>query len=72
MLFRSLDAATFICVTTAEALTHEFVINKPSAVADDRERFIDEVTRLLVGYLMPDTMPRAGRRRLAAGRARPG
>ena len=50
---RDLDATTSICVTTVEALTHEFVINKPDALAGDRERFIDEVTRLMVGYLMP-------------------
>ena len=50
---RDLDAATKICVTTVEALTHEFVINKPDALAGDRDRFIDEVTRLLMGYLMP-------------------
>jgi AcrR family transcriptional regulator len=48
-----LDSATSICVTTVEALTHEFVINKPDALDGDRDRFIDEVTRLIVGYLMP-------------------
>jgi len=67
---RDLDSATFICVTTAEALTHEYVINKPDALADDRERFIDEVTRLLMGYLTPGSTPRAGPRRPAAGRVR--
>ena len=67
---RDLDSATFICVTTAEALTHEYVINKPDALVDDRERFIDEVTRLLLGYLMPDATPRAGPRRPAAARVR--
>lgn len=49
---RDLDSATSICVTTVEALTHEFVINKPDALDGDRDRFIDEVTRLIVGYLM--------------------
>ena len=53
-----------------EALTREYVINKPDALADDRKRFIDEVTRLLLGYLMPDATPRAGPRRPAAGRVR--
>jgi AcrR family transcriptional regulator len=48
-----LDSATSICVTTVEALTHEFVINKPDALDGDRDRFIDEVTRLVVGYLAP-------------------
>jgi AcrR family transcriptional regulator len=56
---RDLDATTSICVTTVEALTHEFVINEPDALAGDRDRFIDEVTRLLVGYLMSGH--RAGR-----------
>jgi len=50
---RDLDSATFICVTIVEALTHEFIINKPDALDGDRERFIDEVTRLIVGYLQP-------------------
>ena len=50
---RDLDSATFICVTTVEALTHEFVINKPDALDGDRDRFIDEVTRLIMGYLQP-------------------
>ena len=50
---RDLDAATSICVTTVDALTHEFVINKPDALDGDRDRFIDEVTQLIVGYLQP-------------------
>jgi AcrR family transcriptional regulator len=48
-----LDVATKICVTTVEALTHDFVINKPDAPDGERDRFIDEVTRLMVGYLRP-------------------
>ena len=50
---RDLDAATSILVTTVEALTHEFVINKPDALDGDRDRFVDEVTRLVAGYLTP-------------------
>jgi AcrR family transcriptional regulator len=50
---RDLDATTSICVTTVEALTHEFVINKTDILDRDRDRFVDEVTRLMVGYLMP-------------------
>ena len=50
---RDLDSATSICVTTVEALTHEFVIEKPEAPKSDRDRFIEEVTRLIVGYLRP-------------------
>jgi len=56
-----LDVATKICVTTVEALTHEFVINKPGAPAAARDRFIDEVTRLLMGYLTPRREAPAGR-----------
>jgi AcrR family transcriptional regulator len=50
---RDLDSATSILVTTVEALTHEFVINKPDALDRDRDRFVDEVTRLVAGYLTP-------------------
>jgi len=50
---RDLDSATSICVTAVEALTHEFVIDKPQAPGCERERFIEEVTRLVVGYLQP-------------------
>lgn len=46
-----LDAATSICVTTVEALTHQFVINTPGAMERDRDRFVDEGARLLLGYL---------------------
>lgn len=63
-----LESATSICVTAVEALTHEFVINRPGALDGDRDRFIDEVTRLIVGYLQPaqGTKPRAaGLRTLA-------
>ena len=55
---RDLDSATSICVTTVEALTHEFVINKPDALDGDRDRFVDEVTRLIVGYLRPGRVSR--------------
>ena len=48
-----LASATSICVTTVEALTHEFVIDKPEARESERDRFIEEVTRLVVGYLRP-------------------
>jgi len=50
---RDLDSTTSILVTTVEALTHQFVINKPDAMDGDRDRFIDEVTRLILGYLAP-------------------
>ncbi|CAN5558292.1 TetR/AcrR family transcriptional regulator [soil metagenome] len=50
---RNLDSATSICVTTVEALIHEFVIDRPAAPEGERDRFIEEVTRLIVGYLRP-------------------
>jgi AcrR family transcriptional regulator len=50
---RDLDSATSIMATTVEALTHEFVINKPDALSGDHDEFIDEVTRLVTRYLMP-------------------
>ena len=50
---RDLDSATSILVTTVEALTHQFVIHRPGAPERDRDRFIDEVTRLVMGYLQP-------------------
>ena len=63
-----LDSATAICVTAVEALTHEFVINRPEALDGDRDRFIGEVTRLIVGYLRPaeGATPRAAAPRLRA------
>jgi AcrR family transcriptional regulator len=51
---RDLDMATSICVTTVEALIHEFVIDRPAARESERDRFIGEVTRLVVGYLQPE------------------
>lgn len=59
---RDLDSATSILVTTVEALTHEFVINRPDALDGDRDRFVDEVTRLVAGYLTPG---RLGKIRIA-------
>lgn len=56
---RDLDTATSICVTAVEALTHEFVIHKPAGMGADQDLFIDEVTRLVVGYLMPAKVPLA-------------
>jgi AcrR family transcriptional regulator len=50
---RDLDSTTSILVTTVEALTHQFVIHRSNAPERDRDRFIDEVTRLVVGYLQP-------------------
>lgn len=65
---RDLDSATSICVTTVEALTHEFVINRPHTLDSDRDRFIDEVTRLIVGYLQPSHAAKPGSAKRRAGR----
>ena len=47
-----LDLAAFILVTTVEALTHSAVLRRPDLLADETvEGFIDEVARLIVGYL---------------------
>lgn len=44
--------AAFVCVTTVEALTHTAVVDRPDAISDvEAERFIDEVTLLVVRYL---------------------
>ncbi|MBY0322006.1 MAG: TetR/AcrR family transcriptional regulator [Reyranella sp.] len=58
-----LDTATSILVTTVEALTHQFVINKPDAIDADRDRFIDEVTRLILNYLAPHRAAKPRKRR---------
>lgn len=47
-----LDLAAFICVTVVEALTHTAVLHRPDILNDERaEKFVDEVTRLVVRYL---------------------
>ncbi|MDR3416036.1 MAG: TetR/AcrR family transcriptional regulator [Nevskia sp.] len=44
--------AAFVCVTTVEALTHAAVVHRPDLLAEERaDRFVDDVTRLLVQYL---------------------
>ncbi len=47
-----LDLAAFICVTVVEALTHAVVLQRPDLLNGKKsERFVDDVTRLLVRYL---------------------
>jgi len=47
-----LELASFVCVTTIEALTHNAVLHHSKVLVDDRmEALIDEGARLLVGYL---------------------
>ena len=54
---KDLDMATSICVTTVEALTHEVVTRHPEPTDAWTNDFVEEVTRLLVGYLRPDAKP---------------
>jgi len=48
-----LELASFVCVTSIEALTHSAVLHNPAMLSDDAavKAFIDETTRLIVGYL---------------------
>jgi AcrR family transcriptional regulator len=47
-----LDLAAFVLVTVVEALTHAAVLRRPDLLADGKARqFVDDVTRLVVGYL---------------------
>lgn len=47
------ELASFMCVTTLEALTHSAVLHNPEMLRDDQaaERLIEEATRLVVEYL---------------------
>lgn len=47
-----LGLATYVCVTSIEALTHTAVLYHSSMLSDEAiETLIDEATRLVVGYL---------------------
>jgi AcrR family transcriptional regulator len=47
-----LDLASFICVTSIEALTHNAVLHHSRTLSDDAmEALVDEAARLVVGYL---------------------
>lgn len=48
---KNLDMATSICVTTVEALTHEIVIKEPGLDDGEIGEFVEEVTRMIAGYL---------------------
>lgn len=48
-----LELASFVCVTSIEALTHNAVLHGSAMLTDEgAARLIDEVTRLVVGYLV--------------------
>lgn len=46
-----LGLATFVCVTSIEALTHTAVLHQKLVSGEATEALIDEATRLVVGYL---------------------
>jgi len=47
-----LDLAAFVLVTVVEALTHAAVLRRPDILSDEKaQRFVDDVTRLVVRYL---------------------
>lgn len=47
-----LELASFVCVTTIEALTHNAVLHHSKVLTDDQmEALIDEGARLVTGYL---------------------
>jgi AcrR family transcriptional regulator len=47
-----LELASFVCVTSIEALTHNAVLHHSKTLSDDAmESLVEESTRLVVGYL---------------------
>ena len=49
-----LDVATFICVSTIEAIAHNTVLNQAEMLSEKMVRtLVDETTRMVVGYLKP-------------------
>jgi len=48
-----LELASFVCVTSIEALTHNAVLHYPGALSDETmDALIDEGARLVTGFLM--------------------
>lgn len=47
-----LDVATFVCVSSIEAVAHNTVLNGPEMLSEKMVRtLVDETTRMVVGYL---------------------
>jgi AcrR family transcriptional regulator len=47
-----LELASFVCVTSIEALTHNAVLHNPGMLADETmDALIDECARMVIGYL---------------------
>lgn len=57
------DLATFICVTSIEALTHNAVIHRSDMISENRaNELVEETSRLIVGYLCPAFSPQTEHR----------
>ena len=55
------DMAAFVCVTTVEALTHAAVVHRSDVLSEERATaFVDEVTALILRYLMPHQIAKVG------------
>ena len=66
-----LDLAAFILVTTIEALTHSAVLHRPDMLVGEKAgAFVDEATRLVLGYLRAPLPRRRGVRASAGGSRR--
>ena len=51
-----LDIATFICVSSIEAVAHNTVLNQAEILSEKTVRtLVDETTRMVVGFLRPST-----------------
>jgi AcrR family transcriptional regulator len=48
-----LDLASYVCVTSIEALTHSAVLHNPAMLSDEAgvKALVNETTRMIVGYL---------------------
>ena len=49
LVVEDLDRAAFVVVTVVESLTHDACLKRPDLLED--EKFIDDVSRLVLGYL---------------------
>jgi AcrR family transcriptional regulator len=65
-----LELASFVCVTSIEALTHNAVLHHAKALSHDAmEKLVDEGTRLVVGYLKGYSAQPKHRKRPARARS---
>jgi hypothetical protein len=49
LVVTDLDRASFVVVTTVEALTHDACLKRPDLLENDA--MVDDITRLILGYL---------------------